>query len=88
MTPANSTLASHALRWDARPRIAVADGKQWFAPANHDTHLQPEASTSLALVHPSKVSRLPGDRPAPRQWNPNKPGRKLTKLRRHREIVP
>lgn len=88
MTPANSTLHSHALRWDARPRIAVADGAQWFAPAHvagvHAADPQPRA---IALATP-RGGRMPGDRPAPRQWNSNKPGRKLTRLRRNREMVP
>lgn len=86
MTPANSTLASHALRWDARPRIAVADSRQWFPPAHHETHLAPEPARQLPLL-PTRSGRLPGDRPA---WRSNEnPRRKRTlRLRRNRELVP
>lgn len=86
MTPANSTLASHALRWDARPRIARADGPQWFPPPS--TGLEPPAPTPvhLALVPETRVARLPGDRPAPRHHEV--PRRNPTHLRRHREMVP
>ena len=85
ITPANSTLASHALHWDARPRIARADGPQWFPPAS--TGLELPAPTPFVQAPASRIARMPGDRPAPRPWAPTIRTRKL-RLRRHREMVP
>ena len=85
ITPANSTLASHALRWDARPRIAVADSPQWFPPPS--TGLELPAHAPYIQAPASRVQRMPHDRPAPRPWAPITRTRKL-RLRRHREMVP
>lgn len=86
MTPANSTLCSHALHWDARPRIAVAEGPQWFPPAH--TGLELPAPPSPPSAPSTTRQRMPGDRPAPRPWAPHVNKTRRLKLRRHREIVP
>ena len=85
MTPANSTLCSHALHWDARPRIARADGPQWFPPPS--TGLELPAPPAFVQAPASRIERMPLDHPAPRPWAPIIRTRKL-RLRRHREMVP
>ena len=86
ITPANSTLCSHALHWDARPRIARADEPQWFPPPS--TGMELPAPAPYVQAPASRVQRMPHDRPAPRPWAPHVNKTRRLRLRRHREIVP
>lgn len=49
----------------------------------HAIRILCEGAEELVLPPDGRVARV-----ATRQWNSNKPGRKLTRLRRNREMVP